>query len=202
MIEFIDRTITENLTQSLVVTYPRKVCISIGVYPVVEDLHNLMLAVKNNIHPDVSYATNVKAGMTDWYFFLNDPLFIKFLNYLINTHSLSDPDKFQYFYDRYTIREAWGNEIKKTDYVRNHRHNCVHGILYLTPGAPLVIPELKLKIHPKPGHYIIFPSEIDHYVEEETSDKPRYNLIFNAEQMSDWAKKKKIEDKLKLEKTK
>ena len=81
MIEFIDKRMTEHITQSIVVTYPRKVCISTGIYPVVEDIHNLMMLVKNNLDPNVSYSTNVKGGMTGWKFFLNDPLFIKFLNY-------------------------------------------------------------------------------------------------------------------------
>jgi hypothetical protein len=202
MIEFIDRAITENVTQSIVITYPRKVCISTGIYPVVEDIHNLMMLVKNNLNPNVSYSTNVKGGMTGWKFFLNDPLFIKFLNFLINTHQEADPLKFRHFYERYTISAAWGNQIKKTDYVRNHKHNCVHGILYLTTGAPLIIPELKLKVHPKPGQYMVFPAEIEHYVEEETSDQVRYNIVFNAEQQVDWEQKRKIEEKFELDKTK
>ena len=46
MIEFIDKRITENVTQSIVITYPRKVCMATGIYPVVEDIHNLMMSVK------------------------------------------------------------------------------------------------------------------------------------------------------------
>ena len=48
----------------------------------------------------------------------------------------------------------------------------------------------------------MFPSEIEHYVEEETSDQVRYNLVFNAEQQVDWDQKRKIEEKFELEKTK
>ena len=41
---------------------------------------------------------------------------------------------------------AWGNELKKGDYVVQHIHDCYHCILYLTEGEPLILPELNMKI--------------------------------------------------------
>ena len=51
--------------------------------------------------------------MTDWSHFTEDPIFKKFLVYLINTHQVSHPNQFQYFLERFNILNAWGNEVKR-----------------------------------------------------------------------------------------
>ena len=74
-----------------------------------------------------------------------------------------------------------------------HEHPEHHGILYLTKGAPLIVPELELEIHPEPGDYYFFPPLIKHYVNQITEDKPaRYNVIFNIAEKNDWEKNKAI----------
>ena len=65
--------------------------------------------------------------------------------------------------------------------------------------------DLTLKIHPRPGDYIILPPELPHYVSEHISDASRFSIIFNAEEKinkASWDKTKRIEDKFELEKTK
>jgi quercetin dioxygenase-like cupin family protein len=74
-----------------------------------------------------------------------------------------------------------------------HTHKDHHLILYLTEGAPLILPELKMTINPKKGHYYIFPPNILHgvgRVEEET--KTRYCLVTNIIEDADWKKNKSI----------
>ena len=197
MIKFKKPDIAESHSHSLTITYPRVVQITCGHYPVVEDHHNFIMEIKKNISEKDSYASNVKGGKTPWNAFLQNPLFVKFINYLINKHQLSNPNTFKYFYERKTIVDAWGNELKKGDYVQLHDHRAEHGILYLTEGNPLVLPELNIEIDPKPGDYYIFPPCVQHYVLPQEVENYRYTLVFNIQNEPKWEKNKEIYEKTK-----
>ena len=123
--------------------------------------------------------THVKGGMTNWNYFVDKPNFVNFITYLINKYQTTHTDIFQHFLEKRTIENAWGNEIKKGDSLEYHIHHCVHGILYLTKGCDLILPELNLKITPEPGDYYIFAPEILHGFDAYEEDKNRYSLIFN-----------------------
>ena len=164
---------------SLTISYPRTVNIIFGNYPYIDVINNLIIDIKNNLDSKMKNYTNVKGGMTTWTYFIEKPLFKNFMVYLINKHQNSHPNIFQHFLEKYTISDAWGNEIKKGDSLNFHTHPCIHGILYLTEGCDLILPELNIKISPKPGDYYIFPPEISHGFNEHTEEKNRYSLIFN-----------------------
>ena len=181
---------------SLSITYPRTVNIIFGNYPYVDKIHNLIMEIKNNLNKEMKNYTNVKGGMTDWNYFLNKPIFNDFMVYLINKHQLTHSEIFEYFLEKKQISNAWGNEIKKGDSVKFHSHPCIHGILYLTKGCDLLLPELNIKITPEPGDYYIFPPEILHGFNEYEVDNNRYSLIFNIEEKSNkFEFEKKIEGK-------
>ncbi len=167
---------------SINVTYPRNVNIIFGNYPYPEILHNFILEIKNNLNPKMNNYTNVRGGMTDWTFFNENLMFRDFIIYLINKHQLTHPNIFEYFLEKKAIDSAWGNEIKKGDSLDFHTHSCYHGILYLTEGADLILPELNLKITPEPGNYYIFPPEIVHGFPTYEGELNRYSLIFNVQQ--------------------
>ncbi len=167
---------------SLNITYPRTVNIIFGNYPYTDAVNNLIINIKNNLNIDMENYTNVKGGMTKWNHFVDDPIFNNFMVYLINKHQLTHSNIFQYFNEKYNIENAWGNEIKKNDYLKYHSHPCLHGILYLTKGSDLILPELNLKITPKPGNYYIFPPEILHGFEKSTYEDNRYCVVFNIQQ--------------------
>jgi|8_EtaG_2_1085327.scaffolds.fasta_scaffold19256_2 hypothetical protein len=164
---------------SLTVTYPKTVNIIFGHYPYPEDIHNLIIDIKNNIDKDLTNYTNVKGGMTSWDFFINKPIFDKFITYVINKNQVSFPELFEHFYSKHTIFEAWGNEIKKGDSLDYHDHPMYHGILYLTKGCDLILPELNIKITPNVGDYYIFPANVFHGFNEYTGENNRYSLVFN-----------------------
>ena len=103
-----------------------------------------------------------------------------FLAFLINTHQTTHPKIFEYFLEKNIVSNAWGNEIKPGDSLDYHTHPCVHGILYLTKGSDLLLPELNLRITPEPGAYYILPPQIVHGVDKSNSDNNRYSLIFNV----------------------
>jgi len=167
---------------SLNITYPRTVNIIFGNYPYPYVVHNFILDIKNNLDSSMENYTNVKGGMTKWDHYVNNDNFQGFLAYLINKHQISHPQIFEYFLEKYLISNAWGNEIKKGDSLSYHSHPVLHGILYLTEGCDLILPELNIKITPKSGDYYIFPPEILHGFDKSEGEANRYSLIFNIEQ--------------------
>ena len=183
MINFIDKNnkLNEN-KNSLNITYSRTVNIIVGYYPYPEMIHSFIMEIKNNLNTEMKNHTNVKGGMTNWDYFLNKDIFNKFLTFIINKHQISHPHLFKYFLEKYTVKEAWGDQIQKNDSLDYHTHSCWHGILYLTKGCDLIFPELNLKITPEPGDYYIFPPEILHGFNKCEEENNRYSLIFNLEQ--------------------
>jgi len=183
MISYINKNNKLNeVKNNLTITYPRTVNIIFGHYSYPEIIHNFILNIKNNLDKKMENYTNVKGGMTNWYHFLDNENFKNFFTYLINTHQSTQPQLFQFFLQRYKITNAWGNEIKPKDSLSYHTHPCWHGILYLSKGCDLYLPELNLKITPEAGDYYIFPPEILHGFDEYKGDHNRYSLIFNIEQ--------------------
>tara|TARA_R100000541_G_C1886474_1_gene83046 strand:- start:693 stop:1298 length:606 start_codon:yes stop_codon:yes gene_type:complete len=181
MISSITSFKTNTINNSISITYPKTVNIIFGNYPYPEKIHNFMIDIKSNLDPKMENYSNVKGGMTDWHYFLDKPEFNNFITYLINKYQTTQPDLFEYFLEKRYIRDAWGNEIKPGDSLDYHTHPCYHGILYLTEGCDLILPELNLKISPKPGDYYIFPPEILHGFDPCEGDNNRYSLIFNID---------------------
>ena len=177
---------------SLNVTYPRSVNIIFGTYPYPDVIHNFMISIKNNLNSKMKNYTNVKGGMTDWNYFIDKPEFINFMTFLINKHQTKNPEIFKHFLEKKIIESAWGNEIKTGDSLDYHDHTCLHGILYLTKGCDLILPELNLKITPEPGDYYIFPPCILHGFDKYQGEKNRYSLIFNIDQGNSFEYEKKL----------
>jgi len=180
---------------SLTITYPRTINILHGNYPYPHVVHNFILDIQNNLDPAMKNYTNVKGGMTKWDHFVNNDNFQGFLAYLINTYQVTHPDIFQYFLERKTIENAWGNEIKKGDSLNYHTHPCWHGILYLTKGCDLLLSELNIKITPEPGDYYIFPPGVVHGFDISTEEQNRYSLIFNIIEKNQFEFNKKLKEK-------
>ena len=185
------------INNSIDITYPRNVNIIFGNYSYPDIINNFLINIKNNLNPKMKNYTNVKGGMTDWDYFIDKPEFINFITYLINKYQSTNPNLFKYFLEKRTIELAWGNEIKPGDSLDYHTHPCYHGILYLSDGCDLILPELNLKITPKPGDYYIFPPEIIHGFQKYEGENTRYSLIFNIIQESKIFKFNKKTDTMK-----
>jgi hypothetical protein len=184
----------DNISHSTFVTYPRTIQISHGVYDNVVDMHNMCTMISLNIGKEE--ITNVHGGKTAWGFFNDKPEFIRFIDYVVQKHRTSNPffNK-NNWYAKNMLFQSWGNEIKKGDSVNMHIHSHHHLILYLTEGAPLILPELKMTIIPKKGAYYIFPPYILHGVDKvETESKTRYCLVTNIIEDPDWKKNKIIKE--------
>ena len=164
---------------SLNISYTRHVNIIFGHYPYPEIIHNFIIDIKSNLNPELKNYTNVKGKITDWTYFIDKLDFVNFITYLINKYQNTHPNIFEHFLQKKTVGDAWGNEIQKGDSLDYHHHSCLHGILYLTKGCDLILPELNLKITPEPGDYYIFPPEIIHGFDLYEGEQNRYSLIFN-----------------------
>ena len=196
MISLISNNKLDENKNSFTVTYPRTVNIIFGNYDYPDIINNLIIDIKNNLDPKMQNFTNVKGGMTSWTHFNNNKMFKDFIIHLINKYQVTHSNLFQYFLEKKTIESAWGNEIKKGDSLKYHTHTCWHGILYLTQGCDLNLPELNLKITPQPGDYYIFPPEILHGFDQYLGEKNRYSLIFNiVEKEDNFNFSKKLEEK-------
>ena len=184
----------ENFSHSIIVTYPRTIQISHGVYDNIVDMMNMCTMIAQNLN--ATELTNVYGGKTSWGFFNDKPEFKRFIDYVVNKHQNSNPffNK-NNWYDKKISYDSWGNEIKKGDSVVMHTHKDYHLILYLTEGAPLVLPELKMTIMPKRGAYYIFPPNVLHGVGKvEEDSKTRYCLVTNIIEDADWKKNKSIKE--------
>ena len=180
MINLLDRNHTlDEGRNSINVSYMRSVNIIFGHYPYPDVINNMLIQIKNNLDSKLENFTNVKGGMTAWNYFIGKDTFNNFMTYLINKYQTTHPNIFEHFMEKMTVADAWGNEIKKGDKVDYHDHHCLHGILYLTKGNDLILPELNLKITPKPGDYYIFPPTIIHGVEPSEINQNRYSVVFN-----------------------
>lgn len=177
MISTIDKNI--NCNNNLIITYPKTVKIIFGNFNNPDIIHNLLIEIRNNIDKTMDSLTNVKGGMTKWNHFIENKYFHNFFNYLINKHQTDSPEIFERFYEKFIIHNAWGNQIKKEDSLKQHIHPCIHGILYLTKGCDLELPDLNLKITPNAGDYYILPLDIKHGFESSKNEENRYSVIFN-----------------------
>jgi hypothetical protein len=123
-----------------------------------------------------SYTTHVKSEMTSFIYFLEDPIFNKFLKNIKNSfdfHIRNVPIK---------IYEAWGNKVKPGEHINTHNHTGVElsGVLYLSNGGEeTFFPEYNLKIKPEIGKFIIFEPMLSHGVPTNISQDIRYTIAFN-----------------------
>ena len=195
MIEINEIKKEDNLTHSTIVTYPRTVQISHGVYDNVIDMMNMISMISTNISKK-DELTNVYGGKTDWCFFNETPEFKRFFEYFVLKHKITNNFLNEKNWLIQNLRfEAWGNELKKNDYVAMHTHTCHHLILYLTEGNPLILPELNIKIIPKMGEYYFFPPYVLHGVDQIKEDnKKRYCLVANIYGDANWKLKKKLNE--------
>ena len=60
------------------------------------------------------------------------------------------------------------------------------------PNPVLCLPELNIKITPKPGDYYFFPPSIKHYVDASTEDTKRYCVVINITEETNWEKEREL----------
>lgn len=128
---------------------------------------------------NLSYKTNVRSKMTSFTYFLKDKKFIKF--------SEKIKPGFEYHNNSCDVKlvDAWGNKILPGSHVMTHDHGNVEisGILYLQNGGEeTFFTDMRLKIKPEVGKFLLFDSNLYHGVGSNLSNKTRYTISFNYRQ--------------------
>jgi hypothetical protein len=102
----------ENFSHNMVVTYPRTIQISHGVYDNVVDMMNMCTMIAQNL--DTTELTNVYGGKTPWGFFNDKPEFTRFIDYIVNKHQTSNPFfNRNNWYDKKMRYDSWVMKSKK-----------------------------------------------------------------------------------------
>ena len=126
-----------------------------------------------------SYKTNVKSQMTSFAYFMKDEKFLKF--------SKEIKPAFDYHNNSCDVKlnDAWGNKILPGCHVMTHNHGNVEisGILYLQNGGEeTFFTDLRLKIKPEIGKFLLFDSNLLHGVGTNNTKENRYTISFNYRQ--------------------
>ena len=126
-----------------------------------------------------SNKTNVKSKMTSFQYFLNDKEFIEFTEKI--------KPAFVYHNNSCEVKlvDAWGNKILPGCHVMTHDHGSVEvsGVLYLQNGGEeTFFTDLRLKIKPEVGKFLLFDSTLYHGAGTNNSNKTRYTMSFNYRQ--------------------
>jgi Rps23 Pro-64 3,4-dihydroxylase Tpa1-like proline 4-hydroxylase len=130
--------------------------------------------IKNNLDTSMKNTTNVKGSMTNYKHFIGRKTF----------------EPIKKLLNKFAIYEAWGNVLKKGEYVKEHHHISnennnfkinISGILYLTDIKPgTYFKEFNKTIDPKIGKIIVFDNKYKHSVDKCDTDEERITLAFNG----------------------
>ena len=150
------------------------------------DEHDYLKNLILNIPDQQSKSTNVKANMTQWHMHLQDKVFKKLSDVVINNclsqmpvTQTKDPKPFIYQNDA-----VWGASYGKGEYTQSHNHWpfawswCYY--LSMPEGAsPLVFPDCNYCFFPKEGDLILFDGSVQHEVPECDCEEKRVMVAGN-----------------------
>ena len=144
-------------------------------------VETLKKEIKSNVG-SMDYKTNVKGKMTPFKEFIYNKILINLLRECIEvTHVLNLP--------KCSLKEAWGNILKKGDSVtcHTHRNHIISGILYLTEKGPgTYFPQLNKTIDEKIGKIVLFSGNLLHSVPVYKGNEDRYTIAFNFNELHPW----------------
>ena len=129
------------------------------------------------------YKTNVKGKMTGD-IFLKDPYFHAAFNKFKELNcEIADVLK-----PTLVLEDVWGVKNDTGDFTRLHKHGANHisGLFYLNHHPQLLeFPELKLKIKPEPGFFLVWHSNLWHKADPIVSKDSKYAVVFNLKYRND-----------------
>ena len=162
-------------------------------------LKRLEKKIRANIDSNLSYKTNVYAGMTHWDLFKQDNDFKNLLQEymtlcgeagIYSTHYDKVANKYHFL-----VQNAWGTLMKKNDWVKSHHHlgTDFASVLYFDSHAPLNTDAGNFPT--RRGLIITIPSYCFHSVAKITKDITRCSLAWNWTFTKSWdAKDSREED--------
>ena len=119
---------------------------------------------------------NKSGEMTPTKYFINDKEFIKTILPLLDyiDENLNPP--------KYHLGDAWGYKEGFADYTHKHHHIPAYlsGAIYLNEHSQqLIFPDIKQKITPKKGKFVLFSPFLFHYAKRHPGNDYKYGMSFN-----------------------
>ena len=144
-------------------------------------IQNLKEDIKKNIKKSFTNVTNVKGHMTFYRHYIDTKLF----------------EKIKEMTPEYIWYDAWGNLLKKGQYVQEHDHRLTNkdSSNFLTHSAVFYLTDIKpgtyfkkhnITIEPELGKIIIFSAKERHAVEKYNGDEERITLAFNGRKKEEY----------------
>jgi len=160
-----------------------KTFIVTGQFNNLDIINNLKNKIKEKVKDSSeNYKTNVKGLFSGFNSFKEDEDFFKFII------SIKEAIKCISNYS-FTIKNCWGNILRKNDEVIEHDHinHDFSGILYLTENGPgTYFSQYDVTISEKVGRFVLFTPILKHSVKKIENDIERYTLAFNANHVKVW----------------
>tara|TARA_R110000824_G_C14872434_1_gene642438 strand:+ start:55 stop:594 length:540 start_codon:yes stop_codon:yes gene_type:complete len=132
---------------------------------------------------NLNYKTNVIGQQTSFDFFCKDKFFIEIILKLVD---YLHKNKIVYEQE-YSLCDAWGVKEGFKDYSKIHHHlpHYISGIIYLNNHPQkLYFPEIKEEVKPQLGGFVLFSSFLNHYNNENKTNKYKYAISFNFEYLT------------------
>ena len=129
-----------------------------------------------NEDSNMGFKTNIRDLMTSYTYFNDDDEFSKLLKNFIKY--IDDRIKLNY----YTLQDSWGYCVRTGNKTQLHTHkpSIWSGVLYLDEHSQtLDFPQIKKKIKPEKGKFVLFSSFLEHGCKKHKSKKTKWGISFN-----------------------
>ena len=160
--------------------------IFIGEYPFHKQLKDDLFPKLYNYKDALDKKTNVKATMTDWEWGCDNVRVERLRNCILEeTKSHFNYGVVNDKLPKLVLSNLWANVYWKNEYAIDHDHIPfdVFSFAYFLSAKwyhpPLTFSYSGVKIRPKEGRYVIFPSHLRHHVPKNRFEEPRITLSGN-----------------------
>ena len=138
--------------------------------------------IEKNLDKKLSFQTNVKGSMTDWYFFTKDNYFPKIIKNIIEKHNIKLKTKL-------CLEDAWGIKMEpgQETTLHNHVESAFSGILYLNDcDNKIIFPQIETEILIEKNTFLIFSGALNHLTTKVTGENNKYAIAFNLKHVRIW----------------
>tara|TARA_R110000796_G_scaffold134866_2_gene250805 strand:+ start:38 stop:607 length:570 start_codon:yes stop_codon:yes gene_type:complete len=131
-----------------------------------------------------NHSTNVKASMSSWRIWEQNPKFNILLDSIYKTIQRTNPLD-NNLNQKYDLVSCWSTIYTKSNFTISHSHepSYLSFVYYLQSDSstPIIFDDCNFEIIPKDDLLVIFPSTLTHHVPPHKSDKDRVVIAGNLE---------------------
>ena len=159
--------------------------ILIGQCENMETIENLKKEVLTKVKTSkLNYKTNVQGLFTGFNTLVGNIDFHNFWNEIQTEIKIATQEI------PFSLHDAWGNVLKKNEFVESHSHKGINGfsgILYLTENGPgTYFSQYDKTIEEKIGRFVLFEPFLQHEVKKVENEIERVSIAFNCRYLNKW----------------